>query len=507
MAFLVILCTVLITMLTSVYVLFKVRYRYWAKRGVPCLEPIFPFGSLQRSGKRRHIKDTLDETYQEFSGKEPLAGLYFFTDAVLMVLDLDLIHNMLVRDFSKFHDRGLFYNERSDPLSANLLTLEGHKWKVLRSKLTPTFTSGKMKFMYPTILGVMDQFDQTLREILKTQKDVEIKELLARFTTDVIGTCAFGIECNSLKDPNTEFRKVGRTAFEKTRHGLFGRAFLGQFPRLSRKLGLKTTRDDVSDFFMKVVRETVEFREKNNVRRNDFMDILIQLKNGGNGNGDSKDGEAKLSFEEIAAQAFIFFLAGFETSSTNMTYSLYELAKNTEIQEKARREINEVLEKHSGEFTYDAMMEMTYIGHINNESLRKYPPASLLIRKCNCDYQIPNSDRIIEKGTRVLIPAYSIHRDPDIWPDPEVFDPERFAPEQVKERHPMAFLGFGDGPRNCIGARFGQMQSRIGLVSLLRNYRFEICDKTPTVLEYSMTTPILTPKGGLWLKVEAIEQL
>ncbi|CAD7078987.1 unnamed protein product [Hermetia illucens] len=353
-------------MLTSVYVLFKVRYRYWAKRGVPCLEPIFPFGSLQRSGKRRHIKDTLDETYQEFSGKEPLAGLYFFTDAVLMVLDLDLIHNMLVRDFSKFHDRGLFYNERSDPLSANLLTLEGHKWKVLRSKLTPTFTSGKMKFMYPTILGVMDQFDQTLREILKTQKDVEIKELLARFTTDVIGTCAFGIECNSLKDPNTEFRKVGRTAFEKTRHGLFGRAFLGQFPRLSRKLGLKTTRDDVSDFFMKVVRETVEFREKNNVRRNDFMDILIQLKNGGNGNGDSKDGEAKLSFEEIAAQAFIFFLAGFETSSTNMTYSLYELAKNTEIQEKARREINEVLEKHSGEFTYDAMMEMTYIGHINN---------------------------------------------------------------------------------------------------------------------------------------------
>lgn len=129
----------------------------------------------------------------------------------------------------------------------------------------------------------------------------------------------------------------------------------------------------------------------------------------------------------------------------------------------------------------------------------------MLPRKCLCDYEIPNSDIVIEKGTNVIISTFSIHRDPNIWPDPEVFNPERFTPEEMQGRHPVAFLGFGDGPRNCIGAKFGQMQSRIGIVSLLKNYRFTPCSKTPKVMEFARTIPILTPKGGLWLKVEPIE--
>ncbi|CAD7078990.1 unnamed protein product [Hermetia illucens] len=500
MAFLIIFCSLLVTVLSGVYLIFKLQYRYWIKRGVPCFAPKFPFGTLRLHGKRRHLKETLDDTYREFKLKVPFAGMYFFSTPVPLILDLDLIHNILIKDFCKFHDRGLYYNERDDPLSANLLTLEGHKWKTLRSKLTPTFTLGKMKFMYPTILEVMNQFEQTLRELIKIQADVEIKDLLARFTTDVIGTCAFGIECNSLKDPNTEFRRMGKSVFQNKRHGVLGRALMTQLPGLARKLGVKDVGDDVSYFFLKVVRETIEFREKNNVRRNDFMDLLIQLKNGSS----SHDGEEKLSFEEIAAQAFVFFVAGFETSSSNMTYSLYELAKDPDIQEKARRQINDTLKEHGGEFTYDALQEMTYIDQVINESLRKYPAAILLLRTANCDYQVPNSDKVIEKGTRVFIPLYSIHHDPDIYPNPEMFDPGRFAPEEVKKRHPMAFLAFGSGPRNCIGARFGRLQSRIGLASLLRKFRFKTCSKTPAVLEYSLTSTTLAPVGGMCLSVEAI---
>lgn len=139
-----------------------------------------------------------------------------------------------------------------------------------------------------------------------------------------------------------------------------------------------------------------------------------------------------------------------------------------------------------------------------SESLRKYPAAILLLRTANCDYQVPNSDKVIEKGTRVFIPLYSIHHDPDIYPNPEMFDPGRFAPEEVKKRHPMAFLAFGSGPRNCIGARFGRLQSRIGLASLLRKFRFKTCSKTPAVLEYSLTSTTLAPVGGMWLSVETI---
>ncbi|CAD7079534.1 unnamed protein product [Hermetia illucens] len=189
--------------------------------------------------------------------------------------------------------------------------------------------------------------------------------------------------------------------------------------------------------------------------------------------------------EDVAVQAFLFFLAGFETSSTTMTFALYELALNTEIQDKARNEISEVLEKHNGEFTYEAMMDMKYLDCIINETLRKHPPVTVLMRVAAEDYSVPGTDKVVEKGQRIFIPAYSIHHDPDIYHEPEVFDPRRFEAEEVKKRHPMSFLGFGDGPRNCIGARFGQMQTRIGLVTLLKSYRFTKCSDTPIPMKYS----------------------
>lgn len=149
---------------------------------------------------------------------------------------------------------------------------------------------------------------------------------------------------------------------EKPRNGVIGTVFLLLFPELAVKCGVKVLHDEVSSFFMKVVRETVELREKNNIRRNDFMDLLIQMKN-----RDDADTElGRLTLEQIAAQSYLFFLAGFETSSTTMTFCLYELAKNPEIQEKARQEIEGVLNKHNGEFSYEAMMDMPYLDCIIN---------------------------------------------------------------------------------------------------------------------------------------------
>lgn len=217
-----------------------------------------------------------------------------------------------------------------------------------------------MKFMFPTVVEVGDRFCECLSEVVAQHEVLEIKDLLARFTTDVIGTCAFGIECNSLKDPNAEFRKMGRLVFEAPRHSsIFAIALFG-FKNLARKLHVKVIRDDVSNFFMGVVKDTVEYREKNNVRRNDFMDILIKLKNEENLDGNL----GKLTLNEIAAQAFVFYLAGFETSSTTLTFCLYELALNPEIQTKTREIIRQTLKRHDGKFTYEAMMDMPYVDHV-----------------------------------------------------------------------------------------------------------------------------------------------
>ncbi|XP_037903223.1 uncharacterized protein LOC119646713 [Hermetia illucens] len=491
----------LISFVSLIYIYFKKKYSHWKNRGVNYVEPTFPLGNL--SFGKTHFKDFSTKIYKQ-KNEDPFVGAYILAKPIAIATSLDFIQNVLVKDFSNFHERGGYSNEVDDPLSANMLTLDGERWKFLRTKLSPTFTSGKMKLMFSTVVEVANRFSDTLADIVKPEAEVELRDLLARFTTDVIGSCAFGVECNSLKDPNAVFRYYGSKVFEDSAIGPLTHLLAVQYPKLARKLHIRLSRKDVSDFFLKTVRETIDYREKNNVKRNDFMNYLIQLKNGESIDGKDSTERKKLTIEEVTAQAFLFFGAGFETSSTTMTYCLYELALNPDIQERARQEINDVLEKHEDKFTYEALQEMTYVEQIISEALRKYPPIVLLQRKAAQDYQIPNTKIILEKGQEVIIPVYCVHHDPEIYPNPEMFDPSRFAPEQVRSRHPMSFLGFGDGPRNCVGMRFGRMQTRIGLITLLRNYQFKPSSRTAIPLIIDPSVGILTPKGGMNLRVEKI---
>jgi cytochrome P450 family 6 len=108
------------------------------------------------------------------------------------------------------------------------------------------------------------------------------------------------------------------------------------------------------------------------------------------------------------------------------------------------------------------------------------------------------------QGTLILIPVQGFHHNPDFFPNPDVYDPERFNPDQEAERNPYSYLPFGEGPRNCIGLRFGMMQARIGLALLLKNFRFELSEKTSVPLKFSIKAPLLNVEGGIWLKVEKL---
>lgn len=256
----------------------------------------------------------MQRCYKELKGKGPVGGVFFFINPVALALDLDFIKTVLVKDFQYFHDRSIYYNEKDDPLSAHLVALEGAKWKNLRTKLTPTFTSGKMKTMFPTIIGVADEFQKMMKNEVVGNAEIEMKDILARFTTDVIGTCAFGIECNSLQDPDAQFRRMGRKIFSVAKGRLLKLITAQQFRSLARMLGITLIDKDVSDFFIGAVRDTIKYREENKIERNDFMSLLMKLKND-ESSQDTNSGDVEtLTVEQIAAQAFVFFLAGFETS-------------------------------------------------------------------------------------------------------------------------------------------------------------------------------------------------
>lgn len=133
-------------------------------------------------------------------------------------------------------------------------------------------------------------------------------------------------------------------------------------PKILKFLNMSITDPKVTNFFLNVIRENVEFREKNKIEKNDMMDLLIKLKN--NESIDDDDSGPAITFNQMAAQAFIFYLAGFETSSSAMSFGLYELVKNQDIQEKLRKEILEVVKKHNGELTYEGIMEMSYMDNV-----------------------------------------------------------------------------------------------------------------------------------------------
>ena len=128
-----------------------------------------------------------------------------------------------------------------------------------------------------------------------------------------------------------------------------------------------------------------------------------------------------------------------------------------------------------------------------------------LNRKALNDYVVPGDPKyIIEKDTQVIIPIYGIQHDPEFYPNSKEFVPDRFSPEMVKQRDAAEWLPFGDGPRNCIGMRFGQMQSRLGLASIIHRFRFSVCPKTEIPLTFDPKPILLTPMNSIYLSVEAV---
>jgi cytochrome P450 family 6 len=506
---------VLATLVVGIVAFLKWRLTYWTRVGLPTLNPVILFGDTKDFLLgRRTVGEQFQDFYNEFKSKGVRhGGIYMGPSPFYVPVDPEIVKCIMQTDFQHFVNHGNYIDEKSDPLSGHLFNLEDAKWRNMRVKLTPTFTSGKMKMMFQTLADCSVGLGDIMDGAASNHAPVDIKDVLGRFTTDIIGSVAFGLECNSLKNPDAVFRKYGKKVFEIGFTDRIKLLLLFVVPHpILRVFKYKFNKSDVERFFMKAIRDTVEYREKNNLYRKDFMHLLLQLKNRGTVTDDEKikddngkTGEHSLTMNELAAQAFVFFLAGFETSSTTMTFALYELATNPHVQEKLREEINTVLAKHDDKLTYDGMMEMTYMEKVLHETLRKYPPVPNLTRECTKNYTIPGTNITLKRGDKVGIPALGLHKDPEYYPDPEKFDPERFSEENKKTRPAFTWIPFGEGPRLCIGLRFGMLQSKVGLTVLLKNFKIKLSKRTKLPLQLDKAAFVTSAEGGIWLDVEKLE--
>ncbi|NP_001166003.1 cytochrome P450 6CK10 [Nasonia vitripennis] len=499
-------------LITVIYMYFKfVIYGYWKRRGIPHAPPIIPVGNAFPliSGKVS-IGNLMRQKYNE-GKKYPVYGIYMFHKPILLINDPNVIQLILIKEFNKFCNRGLYFNDKVDTLSLNLFFLPGERWRQLRTKLTPTFTSGKLKQMYPLLLEIGDNLIRVCDQIIKKDNIVEFKDLIGRYTTDSISSIAFGVDCQSLDNGSSEFQKHGIMVFDLPPSKIASAVFA---PIILDIFRIPVFNNTITQFFVKTFNDVLEERRRNKITRKDFLNSLMQLLDKGSldedkdlkqkDNNNSANGSAlgKISLSEAIGQAFIFYLAGFETTSSTITYCLYELALNPEIQEKVQAEIDE-FSKRDGGITYEIMSnDMKYLHMVFLETLRKHPSIPFLNRECIEDCDIPNTNFRIEKGTKLLICMNAMHRDPDIFPDPEKFDPFRFTKENIASRQPYTYLPFGDGPRACIGIRFGMLQTKIALIGLLSNYNFSVCEKTSIPVMYARRSFTQTPEYGIYLKTE-----
>ncbi|KAL5280802.1 CYP3A4.2 family protein [Megaselia abdita] len=428
-------------------------FKHWENEGIPFAEPNYLFGNLMPIIKKeRSFGMAIFDIYN--NSKQPFLGIYLLHRPAILVRDSELCKDILNKDFASFHDRGIYVDEVNDPFSESLFAAEGQSWKTLRTKLTPSFTSGKLKAMYPTIMETAAKLENSLTEKLTKgeSKVIEIKELMNSFAIDIVASVIFGVEINSFKNPDNEFRKAGYANNSPDFVNNLRKAALFLYPKLEKVFQFFKYSDKAADFMRRIVRETVEFREKNNYVRKDLMQMLIQLRNSGQINADDENWKFQtvaenlksMSMEKLAGQGFLFFVAGFETTSATASYCLYELTQNPEIKERVVEEIDEVLAKYNGELTYEGLNEMKLLDKCIMETSRKYPALPVLNRICTQEYKMPGSHLTVKKGTPIVISLMGLHRDPDHFPDPMKFDPERFKNNNY---NPTAYMPFGEGPR------------------------------------------------------------
>lgn len=195
----------------------------------------------------------------------------------MVLRDPELIKEVLVKEFNTFFNRNAQTSHHKDPLSQNLFLLKGELWKYLRLKMSPIFTSFRLKQMFPLINTCGKQLSQYIE---RSDKQIEMKEVAGKYATDVITSCAFGIESNSLVDPNAEFRQFGRKIFEYSAYRSFEFMSAFMLPFVVKLMGITFFSPETTKFMRKVFWETMRQREERNIERQDFMQLLIKLKNG-----------------------------------------------------------------------------------------------------------------------------------------------------------------------------------------------------------------------------------
>lgn len=472
-----------------------------------------------------------------------VCGYYLGRRPVVIIADPDMLRQLMVKDFSSFPNR-MAFRFATKPMTDCLLMLRNEQWKRVRSILTPSFSSAKLKEMVPFINIAIDALMKNLNGHAESAQAFDIHKCFGYFTMDVIASVAFATQVDSQNNPDDPFVHHAQMFFNFS----FFRPillFFMAFPFLAApmaKLLPNERRDKMNNFFINSIQKIIKQREEQppEERRRDFLQLMLDARTTKeivsldhfDTSNDPEEIEHRnqetqpsgsvqendlphsqepsvrrpqkkmMTEDEIVGQAFVFLLAGYETSSNTLAFTCYLLALHPECQLRVQKEVDDFYTRHDSP-DYTNVQELKYLDMVVCEALRLYPPGFRFAREVDHDCVV--NGQFLPKGITVEIPAGFLHYDPEHWPEPEEFIPERFTPEAKASRHPFVYLPFGAGPRNCVGMRLAQLEIKMALVRLFQSFSIVACSETKVPLELKSSST-LGPKNGIYVKITRRDQ-
>ncbi|XP_077525155.1 cytochrome P450 3A24-like [Amblyomma americanum] len=492
----------LAVVLASLLYIRATQYRaYWKSQNLVHEKLSLFFGpQLKHLFKPFHIVD--QELYKKHGR---LFGSFEDGKPVLYVAQPDLIKLVLVKDASK-SQRKVVRSE--DPLLDNLLpNVEPEKWRKIRSATSPAFTTSKLRKMQAIIDSCAALLSKRLKGVARESQDIDLKGFFGQYTFNSVAKCSFGANL----PPNSPEEK---SMIEGAKCALFVKitpfiVLKALLVKLCQAFHERFFNPEAFNFYKHATLNIIQKREKNKIKNEDFLQIMLNAKEASIHSEPSRhsvlspeeessplkpENVKNLTEDEALAQCVLFFLAGQDATSSTLSLVTYMLALNPGVQDKLHAEVDECFRKHGNTPSYDEISKLPYLDCVVSEALRLMPTATRLERAPTEDYVLGDTGIKVPRDCSIVIPIYAMHNDPDFFPEPDVFNPDRFSKENVGSIGPYTYLPFGAGPRNCIGMRFAMQILKTGLLHAVHSTQFVRCPRTKVTPEFQAGFGLLQAK-------------
>lgn len=375
--------------------------------------------------------------------------------STVIVNDPELVLHVLKDPEGIFPKSDLMVGALEPLVGDSIFVSAGARWRRQREMIDPAFSHIRLNRAFTAMQAAVDAYETYLDRCAETGAALSLDLAMSHLTADIITRTVFSMPLASriAHDVFADFAEFERhVAHVKILRLIFDPAFHPvEQP------------DAVRAACARIRRHLGELIDTHLAAGADFNDIASAVIG-------ARDTETATPFgrEELIDQLGVFFLAGHETTASVLIWVFYILSQRPDIAEKVRAEVDAIV--GSGEVGFEHTRRLAYTRQVFRETLRLYPPITFLPRVAMAATTL--GGRRIKRGALVMIAPWVIHRHHAYWPDPDVFDPDRFAPEREKDIRHGTFLPFGLGPRICVGAAFAQTESALILARLLRRFDF-----------------------------------